>query len=420
MKKPTAVSLNQDQTKALEALCSDRNVFLTGGAGVGKSTLINYYKKHHNSKIETLCSTGLASVLIGGRTFHSFFGIGIMNEPLEMILAKIQANPRMVSRLLRTNEILIDEVSMLTGKALDYASYICKIVRKDERPFGGMRVICVGDFFQLGPVTKGREKTDWAFNSITWGEADFVNIELREFMRTKDEHFLKVLASVRRGLVGPEVTKFLNSKVLRPGEEFVGTRIFARRDAVQTYNEKKLSEINKPLHIFKTFYTGDTAAVQKLKRSFPVDDEIQIKEGAFVMIRVNDSSKEREYVNGTLGFVDDIYGDRIGIRTLDNRYIRLEPHVLELKDSEGDVIATGKNLMISVSYAITCHKSQGSSIDSALVTGNNLFSSGQFYTAISRLTNSEGLKITGWDRKSIFVDKEVIEFYRKIKNPVLK
>lgn len=419
MKKPNAVELNNDQKLALEVLKSDRNVFLTGSAGTGKSTLINYYKKHHNKQIQVLCSTGLASVLVGGRTFHSFFGIGIMNESLETILERVMSNPVMVARILRTKSILVDEVSMLPGKAIDVASLIAKTIRNDDRPFGGIRVIAVGDFYQLGPVAEYGQKTDWAFNSLTWEEADFAFVELKEFMRTKDEYFLKVLASVRKGLVGPEVTKFLNSKIISKDEmdSFVGTRIFSRKKMVQEYNEKKLAEIQSPLVSIKTRYTGDTNHVQRLKRNLPIEDELLIKVGAFVMVRVNDNSKNKAFVNGTLGHITDINGEySITIKTLEGEYITLTKHTFELTDGDGNTLSLASNFAISLAFSITTHKSQGSTVNKAVVDLKNLFCSGLGYTALSRLTGSEGLKITGWDKKSIFVDKEVTEFYKKIRN----
>jgi ATP-dependent DNA helicase PIF1 len=268
----------------------------------------------------------------------------------------------------------------------------------------------------LGPVSERGQATDWAFKSITWEECDFKCIELKEFMRTKDLHFLKVLASVRKGLVGPEVTKFLNSKILNKDEQesFVGTRIFPRKDMVQKYNEIKLKELTTPAFIFKSRYSGDTIPVQRLKRNLPIDDEVILKVGAFVMMRVNDRSKEKLFVNGTLGHVVSINGDSgILIKTLSGQYIDVQKHIFELKDSDGFTIASCTNYPLLQANAITIHKSQGGSIDSCLVSLNNLFSSGQSYVALSRLTNSEGLKITGWDRRSIFVDREVIEFYRK-------
>lgn len=425
MKKPEATVLNQDQTRALEILKSDRNVFLSGAAGTGKSTLINYYKKHHNPQIEVLCSTGLASVLVGGRTFHSYFGIGIMNEPLEVILDRVMSNPAMVARILKAKTILIDEISMLPGKALDYADFICRSIRADkaDQAFAGIRVIACGDFLQLPPVSKGNEPIDWSFKSLAWTALEMVEIDLREPMRTTDSYFLKVLASVRKGLVGPEVTKFLNSKIIKPEEidSFVGTRIFARKADVAAYNEKKLNELKTPLVVFETDYEGNPSAVERLKRNLPIDDKILLKIGAFVMVRVNagsgfgNDSKEKEYVNGTLGHVINIVGQHsVTIKTLDGRYINFKRHVFELKDGDGTVLARSSNVPLSVSYGVTIHRSQGSSVDRAIMDLRNLFTYSQAYTALSRMTNSEGLKIIGWDRRSIFVDPTVIEFYRKM------
>jgi len=411
--------LNPDQLKALEAIKSDENIFLTGSAGTGKTSLINYYKAHYNPKIPVVCSTGVAAVLVGGRTFASFWGIGIMDEPLDVIIARIQQNKKMVKKIQAMKDILIDEISMISGKSLDYCNMIARTIRDNPEPFGGIRIIAVGDFFQLPSVTKGNEKVDWAFNSITWKECNFKMVELKEYMRTKDEYFLKVLNSIRHGLVGPEVTKFLNSRIIQDNTDFVGVRIFPRKKRVQEYNDEKLAELPSLLVCFETKYVGDEKSIERLRRNLPIEDKIYLKVGAYVMVRINERNTEHpRYVNGTTGHIIKLNPIKreVMIKTLKGEYISLEESEFQLKDSEGDVIASAFNVALSLAYSLTIHRTQAASIDSALIDCRGLFASGSCYTALSRMTNSENLRIIGWDRRSIFVDPEVKEFYRNQKN----
>ena len=189
-------TLTKSQEEALAALNGDSNVFLTGPAGTGKSFLVNYYIAKHNPKIPVVCSTGAAAVLVGGRTFHSFFGLGTLQDSHEYILAQALANEHLVRRIKYADAIIIDEISMLPGRALNVANLICKTIREQpDMPFGGIRIIAVGDFYQLPPVKSDFDKKiEWAFNSFTWDECKFKCFELKEFMRSSDLEFLAFLA----------------------------------------------------------------------------------------------------------------------------------------------------------------------------------------------------------------------------------
>lgn len=414
-KKPfKSMELNGSQQKALEILKSKENIFLTGAAGTGKSYLINYYRKF-NPRTPVVSSTGAAAVLVGGRTFHSFFGLGTMSENYEVIIENAKQNFHLSNRILRATEIIVDEISMLSGKALDIANLICKAIKnRPDLPFGGIKLIVVGDFFQLPPVDPSQKEADWAFESFSWKEANFKSVQLTEFMRTKDMEFLKVLSRIRRGRITPEERDFLNRHKLRKGENFIGARIFARKKMVQEYNEKSLKALGGSIQTFYTDYTGDDNSIAKLRKSVPVDDELRLKEDALVMIRINDNSKDQLYVNGTMGYVIDANSSRIIIKTMSGVVINLKKHSFELKNGIGDVVATAKNFPLTVAYAITIHKSQGATIDRALVELKGLWDSGQAYTALSRLSSSEGLRVLDWNESSIKIDRKVVEFYKTI------
>lgn len=408
--------LTKDQQQALEVLKGDENVFLTGAAGTGKSYLLKYYREFFNKKIPVVCSTGVAAVLVGGRTFHSYFGLGIMSSDEEIIIATAMSNPALVGRIKRAKEIIIDEISMLSGEALNVASEICKRIRNNGEAFGGIRIICVGDFYQLPPVQEDRKKgKDWAFKSKAWHECDFRSIELTQIMRTKEVSFLRFLYRVRQGYVGPDEKKFLQEHLIEDKDSFEGTRIFSRKKMVSDFNESKLAELPGKEYVFDTDFDGTESHVFRLMRSLPIETSIRIKAQSLIMIRINDQSKEKLYVNGTLGHVVAISDSELMIKTLDRRFINLKKHTFTLKDGDGETVASALNFPISLAYAVTIHKSQGATIDHALVDLYNLWDSGQAYTALSRLASEKGLKILQWNARSVFVDEEVKRFYQLIR-----
>lgn len=415
------MKLTLSQNKALESLSGEGNVFLTGPAGTGKSFLINYYIKNYDPQIPVVCSTGAAAVLVGGRTFHSFFGLGTLQESHEWILASALANENLVRRIQKAKAIIIDEISMLSGRALDLANLICKSVRNQpELPFGGIRIVAVGDFYQLPPVKNDfNKKIEWAFKSFTWDECQFESFELKEFMRSTDLEFLDFLSQIRAGRCGDKEKKFLNDHLFKKNEPFVGTRIFARKKLVQEYNEESLAKLEGKEIVFKTKYDGEDKAIERLKRNLPIEDEIKVKEGAFVMIRSNDNSRNQAYVNGTLGHIEYVLSTEVVIKTLDGRQINLPKQNFFLNDGAGNLIAEASNFPISLAYAITIHKSQGATISQGVVDLYNLWDSGQGYTALSRLSSPEGLRILKWNQRSIFIDREVVEFYKKINKPLV-
>lgn len=410
------MELTSCQQRAFEALQGKANVFVTGGAGSGKSFLIRHFLRGKDSKdFPVLASTGAAAVLIGGRTFHSFFGLGIMEGGVEQTVEKAAKNRQVVRRLKKMSGFIVDEVSMLSGPTIRAAEIIARRVRDSDLPWGGLRVVAVGDFAQLPPVERGfGSKRGWAFLDPVWEWTGFETHVLRTQTRCRDEEFMKILAEVREGRVPPAVKAYLDAKLAQPNAEFEGTRLFPRREETERFNLARLDALTTELKEFETIYSGDARSVETLKKYSPLADVLRIKEGALVMLRQNDP--QGRWVNGSTGHVDRIQPHAIKIRLLNGRVIEIEKTSFSLMDAEGNTVAAALNFPLSLAWASTIHKAQGATLDRMMVNLSNLWEPGQAYVALSRLTTGSELSIEKWDPRSIKTDPEVLRFYERFAN----
>lgn len=407
----TGRQLSDEQAYALERLQGDGNIFLTGEAGAGKSFVIREFRKSLEEKsFPTLASTGAAAVLVGGRTFHSFFGLGIMEGGPEATLQRALGDRRVVRRLQNMEGFIVDEVSMLSADTLAVAERICQMARDDYRPWGGVKAIVVGDFAQLPPVTRWGQQRVWAFESEAWLRSEFESIYLRENHRTGEQDFLKTLNDVRMGEVNEETSEFLNSRLTAEGEEAVfGTRLFPRVVQTQKYNDHRLNDLSGEPEEFKSTYTGRSSMVEKLKKLAPLPEVIYLKQDAYVMIRTNDPKKR--WVNGTTGYIRAMDSDGLDVELESGRVVTIEKTTFSMLNAEGEVVASVTNFPISLAYAITIHKAQGLTLSHLYVDLHNLWEPGHAYVALSRSTSAKGLNILRWDPSSVKVDPKVKAFY---------
>lgn len=410
IQRPELTSCQKD---ALDLLQSDRNVFLTGVAGSGKSFLVRQFLRGLDRKeFPVLASTGAAAVLIGGRTFHSFFGLGIMEGGLEATLERAAFDRRLKHRLNRMNGFILDEVSMISGQALQAAETICRYLRESEEPWGGAKVVVVGDFAQLPPISRHGQEKDWAFKSEAWQISDFAPAVLNTIVRTADSDFLAVLNDVREGQVTDRVTSFLDQKVEPFVDDYEGTCLFPRRTSTAQYNDKRLNQIEAEMHSFPTEYMGKKWGIANLKKNCPIGEEIHLKVGALVMTRFNDP--KYRFINGTTGHITEILKNEILIELKSGRVVEIDRIDFSLLDGEGSAIAVARNYPLSLAYATTIHKAQGMTLDQMMVDLSALWEPGQAYVALSRLSSADGLKIKSWDPSSIRVDEEVRAFHQQI------
>lgn len=400
------------QEKALKILETGAdNIFLTGRAGTGKSFLIRHFLKSKDPKtFPVVASTGAAAIVVGGRTFHSFFGLGIMEGGFQKTVDRALKDHRVVKRLKKIIGFVLDEISMVPGPALKAAETICRFARKKNLPWGGVRVIAVGDFAQLPPVTRVTEKREWAFLDDSWQRSGFVPLLLKTVMRSEDEAYVHILNLVRDGIVNEDVKSYLDSRTNPSPGKINVTHLFPHREKAEKFNLERLSEIKKKLHQFPTTYSGNDRFVEQLKKQAPIPEILQIKESAMVMIRMNDPYLK--YVNGSLGTVLKIKNDSLEIRLKNGRSVEIEPAKFSVLDANGNEMATATNFPITLAYGSTIHKAQGATLDGMVCDLRRLWEPGQAYVALSRLRRGDDLVLTGWDEPSIRVDPEVVAFHQ--------
>lgn len=405
--------LSKEQKLALDLCQSGENIFLTGGAGSGKSFVIKeFMRKIDPKQMPILASTGAAAVLLGGRTFHSFFGLGIMEGGSKATFQRVINDTKTMKRLRQVEGVIIDEISMIPGDALMVAEALTQQAKESTLPWGGLRVIAVGDFGQLPPVTRFGQKRDWCFLTEAWKKTEFQSCVLHFNQRIQDDLFLKVLADVRDGRLSEAARNFLQDHTHDHDEDHPGTRLFPRRDLSENYNQKKLSEISEAEYIVDSIYLGEKRYIDILGKSAPVPAQLKLKVGCRILFLKNDPQKK--YVNGTRGTVRHHESDHLIVQKDNGREVKIEKMSFSLLDADGNVKASVIQYPVNLAYATTIHKSQGATLDELWCDLGSLWEPGHAYVALSRLRGPKGLHIVRWSPKSFLVDSAVQKFYQEL------
>lgn len=376
----------------------------------------HFLRDRDSRELPILASTGAAAVLVGGRTFHSFFGLGIMEGGVDATIEKAARNRQVMRRLKKIKGVVIDEISMLSGATLRAAEALARRARESDLPWGGLRVIAVGDFAQLPPVERrpSQGARGWAFLDPVWNWTGFKSCHLRTQTRCLDAEYMLILAAIREGIVSSEVKEYLDRHTRPVPDDFDGTRLFPRREETERFNLKKLEALPGEAHVFETQYSGDVRALETLKKYTPIPEVLSLKEGALVMLRQNDP--QQRWVNGTQGRIVRIRPNLLTIELLNGRWIEIEKASFTLLDAEGEPVAAAVNFPVSLAWATTIHKAQGATLDRMAVNLSQLWEPGQAYVALSRLRRGADLYIERWEPRSIRVDPDVVNFYRSLVN----
>lgn len=404
------IDLSPQFVRALEVMENgDGCVFVTGRAGTGKSTLLQYFKKTTSKNIVVLAPTGVASVNIGGATIHSFFTFkpDITVEKAWKLGGKTK-KPEMYKNL---DAIVIDEISMVRADLLDCIDAFMRRVCGTMAPFGGKRVIMFGDLYQLPPVVtqddadifRSRYDSAFFFSADVISRTPLTFIELDHIYRQSDDAFIKVLNAIRENVATEKDIALLNTRVFEdyapPPEEYVVHLTGTNRDA-ESYNTYQLHSLEGELHTFKATSTGAFD-----RSTQPAPRELTLKIGAQVMLTSND--REKRFINGTVGRVEDISSvgadnnpPVVSVRLMNHKLVDIGPNSWEMfkfsyseksRKITTEIAGTYTQLPLMLAWGITIHKSQGKTFDRLAIDLPRSFAHGQTYVALSRATSLEGI-----------------------------
>jgi ATP-dependent DNA helicase PIF1 len=441
------LSLEQEQAFALYT--SRRNVFITGPGGTGKSALIRKIWAHAimNRRIIQVCAlTGCAALLLQckAKTVHSFASIGLGNgDPLD-IVSKIMKSKYKKKAWLEIDVLVIDEVSMLSKRLFELLDLIGKTVRRNQNPFGGIQLIFSGDFYQLPPISAGREPPEFCFESELWSMT-FPNdshIQLIKIFRQSDEVYATILNQIRIGKMKRSSINILQEcvgKCLPNDSTVTPTKLYPIRSKVDEINATEMAKLTTdiiefPINISPVIaldarqreerikYTKEDIIREQeyLRSTLLNNDTLQLKVGAQVMCTVNlECQTGGSLCNGSQGIITHISALGVPVVKYTNGLeMSMGYHIWESEKIPGIGVAS---IPLILAWALTIHKSQGATMDMAEIdVGSSIFECGQTYVALSRVKSLEGLYLTSLDISKIKINKKVHDFYQGLNQVVNK
>lgn len=406
------------QNEAIAAMFSGQNCLLSGVAGTGKSHTVREFIKKVNG-VTVTASTGIAALNVQGMTLHRFCGMGLGPRPdqsFEEFLIGLERKggfgwSKAVWRMINCKRLVVDEVSMLPGRTLDFVDYLMRKVRQDQRPFGGVQVIAVGDFLQLAPVRKDPTVDyDWAFTSKAWQQADFRNIYLQKIYRQDEPDLIDTLNKIRIGDMSGDTERILKRRVIDfPSEEI--PRLMTHNSQVDKWNREMLSKLPGQDRVFTATESGNEYEIEFLRKNLVTPRELVLRTGANVMITANNS--EKGYVNGMLGKVVFIEDEKITVETKELGTIEVTQNLWQY-DWQNDDSACFMQFPLRLAYGMTIHKAQGLTLESALIDIRAAREPGQAYVALSRVKSLRGLFLTDWF-KCFYFSRQAKKFYDELK-----
>lgn len=421
---------------------TDKNLFLTGKAGTGKTTFLKNLKTRTFKRMVVVAPTGVAAINAGGVTIHSFFQLPFgpqlpgndRQNPADASskAARYQRFNREKINIIKSLDLLvIDEISMVRADLLDAIDQVLRRYRNRLKPFGGVQLLMIGDLQQLAPIVRDE---DWEllrqhydsvffFSSRALQQTDYVGIELQHIYRQRDAVFIKLLNKVRENNLDTEAVELLNQRFkpkFEPADDEGYITLTTHNYQARDINERKLNAIKAKSHQFVATVTGDFP-----ENTYPTDETLTLKEGAQVMFIKNDPSPVKEFYNGKIGKLIRIEEDGLVVQCPGEEWpITVVPlewqncrYALDDQSQEitETIVGTFKQYPLRLAWAVTIHKSQGLTFEKAIIDAQAAFAHGQVYVALSRCVSYEGMVLTSRiNRHAIKNDGSVSQFIRNV------
>ena len=426
---------------------TQKNIFLTGKAGTGKTTFLKHIIGHTHKKSVIVAPTGIAAINAGGVTIHSLFQLPFgayvpvnqtngaqhvnlkINDPVSTIRnLQMHESKR---KLLRELELLIiDEVSMLRADLLDAIDMVLRHIRRKNNPFGGVQVLFIGDLLQLPPVIKNEEweflkafyKSIYFFDAHVLQREKPIYIELDKIYRQADDTFISLLNNLRNNQITQSDIELLNNYYqpnFKPGVDENYITLTTHNNKALELNKTFLQELKGKSFFFEALLEDDFN-----EYAYPLEKTLELKKGAQVMFVKNDASGAQRFFNGKIGVVSFINADDIEVQFEDNTKLFLEKHTWEnikyklnetTNEIEEQVVGTFTQYPVKLAWAITVHKSQGLTFDKAIIDIGAAFAPGQAYVALSRLRSLNGLVLTSEIRYNGIRENSTVAEFSKTK-----
>jgi len=429
--KQLQIDINDQFRHALDIMeDSNRSIFITGRAGTGKSTLLNYFRNTTKKKVAVLAPTGVAALNVKGQTIHSFFRFkpGITPDRVK----KIRSTDDNESVYHKLDAIVIDEISMVRADLLDCVDLFLRLNGPEaDKPFGGIQMAFIGDLYQLPPVVTSGEKeifqslyeSPYFYGARVFDSFEMEFVELEKIYRQHDQQFIDLLNAIRNNSITGEDLELLNRRY-RPEFEPPPDRFYVylttTNKLAEEINDKRLAGLKGELYTFAGNIEGDFG-----QEYLPTRVDLQVRVGAQIMMLNNDI--EGRWVNGSIGKIINIIQSRNGEHVIiadlaDGEEVEIAPFTWEIfrffvEDGglKSEVIGKFTQYPLMLAWAVTIHKGQGKTFDRVIIDiGSGTFAHGQMYVALSRCTTLEGIVLKKPVlKKHIWTNYQVMDFLTK-------
>ena len=412
---------------------TDRNLFITGKAGTGKTTFLHQIKKKSLKRMVIVAPTGVAAINAKGVTIHSFFqmpfGPILPNQIANTSNAQRKFSKTKIDIIKSLDLVIIDEISMVRADLLDGIDQVMRRYKNRNKVFGGAQILMIGDLQQLAPVVRPNEwsllqshyNTIYFFSSKAYQEANVVSIELKHIYRQKNEDFIKILNEIRTDTLSDMSAKILNKNYnpsFSPTKEEGYITLTTHNNRANLINESELNKLKIKSSFFKAEISGKFN-----ENAYPNAERLELKVGAQVMFIKNDSSTDKRYYNGKIGIITAISKESVTVKcaneideivtekeTWSNINYSINEETKAIKE---EMIGAFSQIPLRLAWAITIHKSQGLTFEKAIIDAEASFAHGQTYVALSRCTSLEGLVLKTPITSSAIINDNTVSIFNE-------